>query len=99
MAICDVCGEEFGTLSRLRLEHDPCPVEEEQRKHEEALERLKDERGLEIGDWCRVIGSGREVEIVDIERGDEEIPDVVWVPAGREDTPERRQTSPAHKLV
>ena len=101
MYTCETCGEEFETLSRLRLHHEPCPVAEEERRHEEAIKRLRGEWGLEIGDWCRVIATGEEVEIVDIEPGasDEEEPRVVWVPAGKEDTPERRQTSPAGKLV
>lgn len=101
MHTCDVCGEEFETLSRLRLEHDPCPVEERQRKRDEAIQQLKNERGLEIGDRCRVIKTGREVEIVDIKPGDadQDEPTVVWVPAGTEDVPEQRQTSPANEVV
>ena len=64
MYACDACGEEFETLSELRIEHEPCAVAERQRRHEEALRRLDDERDLSVGDRCRVIGSGKEVEIV-----------------------------------
>lgn len=99
MYACDACGEEFETLSELRMRHE-CPVEEKRQRREAALEHLKDERGLEIGERCRVIGSGKEVDIVDIEPGEEdEEPTVVWVPADREDTPERRRNSPASELV
>lgn len=101
MPTCETCGEEYETLSRLRLDHDPCPVEERQRKHDEAIQQVRDERGLEVGDQCRVIKTGNEVEIVDIEpseEGDGE-PTVVWVPAGKEDTPERRRTGQASELV
>ena len=101
MYACETCGEEFETLSRLRLHHDPCPVAEEERRYGEALERLRDEWGLEVGDWCRVIRTGEEVEVVDVEPGedDDAEPRVVWIPAGETDTPEQRQTSPAGKLV
>lgn len=101
MYTCDTCGEEFETLSRLRLNHDPCPVAERRRKHEAAAERLRDEWGLEVGDRCRVIGTGEEVEIVDVEpgEGDGDDPRVVWIPAGETDAPERRHTSPAGELV
>jgi hypothetical protein len=109
MYACEVCGEEFETLSRLRLDHRPCPVEEEQRRHEEATRRLREEWGLEVGDWCRVIGTGQEVEVVGVDppeggegggdgEGDPD-PRVTWVPAGAEDVPENRQTSPASDLV
>lgn len=101
MYTCDGCGEEFETLSRLRLAHEPCPEKEQQRKNEEAIQRLQDQRGLTIGDWCRVISTGEEVEIVDVEPSDEpdEGPTVVWVPAGTEDTPEQRQTIRASDVV
>lgn len=99
MYSCDACGAEFETLSELRIRHD-CPVKEEQRKREAALAHLKEERGLEIGDLCRVIKTGKEVEIVDVEPGEEDDePTVVWIPAGRADTPERRRTSPASDLI
>jgi hypothetical protein len=100
MYACQTCGEEFETLSQLRLKHEPCPVAEERRLREEAIERLEAERGLEIGERARVIATGREIEIVDVEPGDEdEEPTVVWIPAGAEDDPERRQKSPASKIV
>lgn len=101
MYTCDTCGEEFETLSQLRLRHDPCPVEEEQQRKEAAIRRLADERGLEIGELCRVLGTGREVEIVDVEPADDEDepPTVVWVPAGRDDEPEHRRRSPADELL
>lgn len=101
MYTCDGCGEEFETLSQLRLAHEPCPEKERQRKHEEAIQQLNDQRGLTIGDRCRVISTGEEVEIVDVEPSDEtdQGPTVVWVPAGTEDTPERRQTSLASEVV
>lgn len=101
MHACDACGEEFETLSRLRLAHDPCPVKERQRKRDEAIQRLNDRRGLTIGDRCRVITTGREVEIVDVEPSEEADggPTVVWVPAGTEDAPEQRQTSQASNVV
>jgi hypothetical protein len=100
MHSCDACGAEFETLSELRMRHD-CPVKEEQRKREQALDYLREERGLEIGDLCRVIETGREVEIVDVEpaSGDEDEPTVFWVPANREDTPNNRRTSPATDLI
>jgi hypothetical protein len=81
------------------LRHD-CPVKEKQQRREAALERLKDEQGLEIGDSCRLLKTGREVEIVDIEPSEaaEELT-VVWVPAGREDTDESRRRSTASELV
>lgn len=99
MYSCDSCGAEFETLSELRIRHD-CPVEEERRKRDAALEYLEEERGLEIGDLCRVVKTGKEVEIVDVEpTADDAEPTVVWIPAGREDTPERRRTSPASDLI
>ena len=100
MYACDACGEEFETLSELRIEHEPCAVAEEQRRHEEALRRLDDERGLAVGDRCRVIGSGKEVEIVDVEPGGEDgDPRVVWIPAGTEDDTDRRETSAFDEIV
>lgn len=101
MYTCNACGEEFETLSQLRLAHEPCPVKEQQRKHDEAIQQLQDQRGLSIGDRCRVIETGEEVEIVDVEPTDdpEEWPTVVCVPAGAEDTPEQRRTSPASDVV
>jgi hypothetical protein len=101
MYACDACGEKFETLSALRLEHEPCPVAEEQRRYEEAVARLADERGLEIGDRCRVIESGEEAEVVDVDPaadGDGE-PKVVWVPAGSEDDPDRRRTAGFDEVV
>jgi len=103
MYTCDVCGEEFETLSGLRLEHDPCPVERERRRREETIERLRNERGLEIGEIGRVIATGEEVEIVDVEPGDETDdggePTVVWIPAGADDEPENRRKSAANEVV
>lgn len=101
MYTCDVCGEEFETLSRLRLDHDPCPEEQRRRDREAAIGRLEAERGLEIGGRCRVIETGEEVEIVDVEpaAGDGEEPAVVWVPAGAADAPEHRRTTPADEVV
>jgi len=100
MYACDACGEEFETLSALRIEHEPCAVAEKQRRHEEALRRLDDERGLVVGDRCRVIGSGKEVEIVDVEPGGEAgDPRVVWVPADTDDNPDRRETSAFDEVV
>ena len=100
MYACDACGEEFETLSELRIEHEPCAVAEEQRRREEALRRLDDERDLSVGDRCRVIGSGEEVEIVDVEPGGEDgDPRVVWIPAGTEDGPDRRETSAFDEVV
>ncbi|WP_336135447.1 hypothetical protein [Natronomonas amylolytica] len=101
MHTCDACGAEYETLSELRMRHD-CPVEEEQRKREEALDYLREERGLEIGDLCRVVKTGKEVEIVDVEpseEGTDDPPTVVWVPADRADTPDNRQTSPPADLI
>lgn len=99
MYTCDACGEEFGTLTELRVRHD-CPVEAERRRREAAHEYLRAERGLEIGDRCRVIGTGEEVEIVDVEPSeDDDVPTVIWVPAGAADTPERRRSSPPNDLV
>jgi hypothetical protein len=99
MHTCDACGAEFETLSELRMRHD-CPVEEEQRKREQALDDLREERGLEIGDLCRILKTGKEVEIVDVEPGEaDDPPTVVWVPAGREDTPEKRRTSSPAELI
>lgn len=100
MYACDHCGEEFETLSGLRVRHAPCPVGERERQREEATQRLKAEWGLEAGDWCRVIGTGEEAEIVDIEPGeDDDEPTVVWVPAGEPDAPERRRRTPAGGIV
>ena len=100
MYACDACGEEFETLSELRIEHEPCAVAEQQRRHEEALRRLDDEWDLSVGDRCRVIGSGKEVEIVDVEPGGEDgDPRVVWIPAGTEDGPDRRETSAFDEIV
>lgn len=101
MYACEHCGEEFETLSGLRVRHEPCPVGERKRREEEAIQRLKQEWDLEIGDWCRVLGTGEEAEIVDIEPGeeDEDEPTVVWIPAGESDTPERRRRSPAGRVV
>ena len=101
MYTCDTCGADFETLSALRMDHEPCPVAEEQRRHEEAVARLADERGLEIGDRCRVIESGEEAEIVDVVPavdGDRD-PEVVWVPAGSEDAPDRRRTAGFDEVV
>ncbi|WP_254838414.1 hypothetical protein [Natronomonas marina] len=99
MYACDACGEEFETLSALRIEHEPCPVAEEQRRYDEAVERLADERGLEIGDRCRVVATGEEAEIVDIEPGEGDAePEVVWVPAG-EDDPEEGRTATFDEVV
>lgn len=99
MYACDACGAEFETLSELRIRHD-CPVEEEQRKRDAALDYLKEEQSLEIGDRCRVVETGKEVEIVDVEPSEDDTePTVVWIPAGKEDTPERRRTSPASDLI
>ena len=101
MYACDACGEEFETLSALRLEHDPCPVAEDQRRYDEAVGRLAAERGFEIGDRCRVIDSGDEAEIVDVEPaadhdGD---PKVVWIPPDDEDDPDRRRTAGFDEVV
>jgi hypothetical protein len=100
MHTCDACGAEFETLSEMRMRHD-CPVKEEQRKREQALDYLREEQGLELGDLCRVVSSGKEVEIVDVEPNDDEDeePTVVWVPAGREDTAKNRRTSPVGDLI
>lgn len=100
MHTCDACGAEFETLSELRMRHD-CPVKKEQQEREAALEFLREEHGLEIGDLCRIVKTGKEVEIVDVEpSGDEdEEPTVVWVPAGRDDTPKNRRTSAAGELI
>ena len=100
MYACDACGEEFETLSELRIEHEPCAVAEEQHRYEEALQRLNDERELSVGDRCRVIGSGKEVEIVDVEPGGEDADSrVVWVPADTDDDPDRRETSAFDEVV
>ena len=98
MYSCDVCGEEFETLTRLRLNHDPCPVEQEREAHEAAIRQVEDERGFGIGDRCRLIDGAREVEVVDIEPGDEE-PTVVWVDPGDDDTEANRTRSPANKVI
>lgn len=101
MYTCETCGEEFDTLSSLRLDHEPCPVDEERRRHEEAIQRLADERGLEIGDLCRVIETGLEAEIVDVEPATDEDgePTVVWIPAEKDDEPEHRRTSSIREVV
>jgi hypothetical protein len=101
MYTCEACGAEYETLSALRMDHEPCPVAEEERRHEEAVERLADERGLEIGDRCRVIESGEEAEIVDVEAAadPEAEPAVVWIPAGSEDAPDRRRTAGFDEVV
>jgi hypothetical protein len=101
MYTCDTCGADFETLSALRMDHEPCPVAEEQRRHEVAVERLSDERGLAIGDRCRVIESGEEAEIVDVEAAahDDGDPEVVWIPAGSEDAPDRRRTAGFDEVV
>lgn len=100
MHACETCGEEFETLSQLRMEHDPCPVEETRRKREAAIQRLEDERGLEIGDLARVTKTGREVRIVDVDPGGNGgDPAVVWVPVGRDDEPEHRRTSAFDAVV
>ena len=101
MYTCEACGAEYETLSALRMDHEPCPVAEEQRRHEEAVERLADERGLEIGDRCRVIESGEEAEVVDVEAAadPEAEPAVVWIPAGSEDAPDRRRTAGFDEVV
>lgn len=97
---CDACGEAFETLSQLRLEHEPCPVAEARRRRETAIERLQEDRGLAIGDRCRIIQSGAEAEIVDVEAGGEdEAPRVVWIPADVEDDPERRRTATFDEVV
>ena len=101
MYSCEACGAEYETLSALRMDHDPCPVEAERRRHEEAVGRLADERGLEIGDRCRVIESGEEAEVVDVEAAadPEAEPAVVWIPAGSEDTRDRRRTAGFDEVV
>ena len=101
MYACEHCGEEFETLSGLRVRHEPCPVGERKRREAEATQRLKTEWRLEVGDWCRVIGTGEEAEIVDVEpgEGEEEDPTVVWVPAGEPDEPDRRRRTPAGRIV
>lgn len=100
MHTCDTCGEGFETLSELRLSHDPCPEAETQRRYEAAIERLAEDRGLEIGDSCRLVAGGQEVDIVDVEAGSsDEEPQVVWVPAGSEDAPENRETSAFDEVV
>jgi hypothetical protein len=99
MHACETCGEEFETLSQLRMEHDPCPVEEAKRKREAAIQRLKEERSLEIGELCRVLKTGREALIVDVEPADDGDPVVVWVPVGRDDEPEHRRRSPFDAVV
>jgi len=101
MHACDACGEEFETLSALRLEHDPCPVAEEQRRYEAALERLAGERNLEPGDRCRVIATGEEAEIVDVDPGEDEEDDpaVLWVSAGEDDDPDDRRQASFDEIV
>ena len=100
MYACDACGEEFETLSELRIEHEPCAVAEEQRRREEALRRLDDERDLSVGDRCRVIGSGEEIEIVDVDPGGPDgDPEVLWVPAGAEDDLDDRRRASFDEVV
>ena len=100
MYACDACGEEFETLSALRIEHEPCPVAEERRRHEAALERLAEERQLEPGDRCRVIATGEEAEIVDVDPGGPDgDPEVLWVPAGAEDDPDDRRRASFDEVV
>ena len=101
MYTCATCGADFETLSARRMDHDPCPVAEEQRRHDEAVARLADERGLDIGDRCRVIESGEEAEIVDVEPAadDDGEPMVVWVPAGSDDAPDRRRMAGFDEVV
>ena len=101
MYTCEICGAEYETLSALRMDHQPCPVAEDQRRHDEAVERLADERGLEVGDRCRVIESGEEALVFDVEAaadGDGD-PTVVWVPAGSENDPDRRRTDGFDEVV
>lgn len=98
MYSCDVCGEEYETLTRLRLDHDPCPVEEKREKRRAAIEQVADERGFGVGDRCRLIATAEEVDVVDIEPGEEE-PTVVWVPAGQAETEENRQRSAASDVI
>jgi hypothetical protein len=100
MHTCDACGAEFETLSEFRMRHD-CPVKEQQRKREESLDYLREERGLELGELCRVVKTGEEVEIVDVEpaEADDEEPTVVWVPATRPDTPPNRRNGSVSDLV
>lgn len=101
MPTCDTCGAAFETLSELRLRHDPCPEAEAERRYQDAKARLAEERGLEIGDTCRVIAGGEEVEVVDVEAGetDEAEPRVVWVPVDEPDTPENRETAAFDEVV
>lgn len=100
MHTCDVCGAEFETLSRMRMDHDPCPVAEERRKQEAAEERLEAERGFGIGDTCRVIETGEEVRVVDVEPESEgDLPTVVRVPADHDDSEAHRQRGSADELV
>ena len=101
MYACDACGEEFETLSALRIEHEPCPVAEERRRHEAALERLHEERGVDLGDRCRVIATGEEIEVVDVDAGesDADDPEVLWVPAGAEDDPDDRRRASFDEVV
>ena len=95
MYACDACGEEFETLSALRIEHEPCAVAERRRRHEEAVERLREEHGVDLGDRCRVIATGEEIEVVDVDAGesDADDPEVLWVPAGEDDANDRRRAS------
>ena len=86
MYACDACDEEFDTLSALRIEHEPCPVAEE--------------RELEPGDRCRVIATGEEAEIVDVDPGGPDgDPEVLWVPAGAEDDPDDRRRASFNEIV
>jgi hypothetical protein len=98
MYTCDVCGEEFETLTRMRLEHDPCPVEQERREHQQAVEQVEQQHGYGVGDRARLLDEGREVEVVDVEPGDDE-PTVVWVDPDEEDEPENRGRSPASDVI
>ena len=95
MYACDACGEEFETLSALRIEHEPCAVAERQRRYEAAVERLREEHGVDLGDRCRVIATGEEIEVVDVDPGgsDAADPEVLWVPAGEDDADDRRRAS------
>ncbi len=101
MYACDACGEEFETLSALRIEHEPCAVAERQRRYEAAVERLREERGIELGDRCRVIATGEEIEVVDVDPGadDDADPEVLWVPAGADDDPDDRRRASFDEIV
>lgn len=98
MYSCDVCGEEFETLTRLRLNHDPCPIEQERRERAEAIETVASDRGFEIGDRCRLVKTAEEIDVVDVEPGEDE-PTVVWVYPDKADTPENRHRTPASDVI